>query len=124
MIGLERIRVLFRGERPLRFSFDEHILRKVRHLFQPVALVELNRILEGTNLRVRAAGKILLKIGFQLIQQDGEFGIIELSMGRQVGRINDDCALLFHFVDQRIHHVVHGIAEAEIFARDSDPRAL
>src|ERR1700730_96390 len=70
------------------------------------------------------AAEISIQIRLELVEQNFQFRIIELAGGRNLNRIDNHGAELFHLLDAIVQELVGGIVEFERLADDSQSRAF
>src|SRR5688572_15539465 len=86
----QRLAVRTRRQWPFLLRHDEDLLAEEAHLTFAIALVEGDEISERSRWRLRAQpGEIRVQVCLELVEQDLELGVVELSFRRDVRRIDD-----------------------------------
>src|ERR1019366_1648224 len=116
--------ILFRCKRAFLLRLKKNVLPEVGHLPSAIALVELDHILQTLNRRIAAASQIGRQVGLEFVVKDGELAFVELANRGNVGGIDDLRPSALHLADERVHKLVDGVVEAEIFAHYSQARAF
>ena len=90
-----------------------------------MTLVEINNLLQRLHGRGRAQrGQILVQVRFEFVKKNFEFRIVELSLRRDVSRIDNSRAQPFDRVNAVLHHLVDRVVEAEGLSLNADARAF
>jgi len=88
---VERVAIGLIGERPLLLRLHEQVLPEIGHLAVPVTLIEVDDVLQRLNGRTgRELREVAVQVGLELVQQDGELGVIVFPEVGNVRRVHDD----------------------------------
>src|SRR6185503_822400 len=101
---------------------DEKVLAKERHLSVAILSIKVDDLFQGFDRRPRAQrGQIRIQVSLEFIEQHFQLRVIELALSRNVCRIDNDRAALFHDVEAVVDNFVDGIIKAETLTVNTDP---
>src|SRR6266550_1878342 len=125
VILCERVTILLFRQRTLLLRHDHYFLAEIRHLAIAIPLVKVNDVFERSHFhRCRKACEILVQVCLELVEENFKLTVVESSRSRNVGGIDDNCTLFFHYVERSGNELVGCVVEpGEFLSRDTDSRS-
>ena len=97
MVLAQGLDILFVGKRPFPLGLYKNVLTEVRHFFIPVSFIEFDNLLQRMNRRPGSeVGKVGIQIRLELVKQYLKLRIIKLSLGGNVGRVDQYGSQFFY----------------------------